>query len=81
MKNVQRFVLVSSFFILSFLLFAQRVYADLVFPGQENRSPKFPPPNNQNDLIFYGVVGGIIILVIVVSVFVLVKIRNKNAGK
>ena len=69
----------ASVFILSLAFSAQSVYADVIIPGQERRSPRFP--NNQNELIVYGVVGGVIVLVVVVSIIVLIKIRKRNVNK
>lgn len=66
-------------FILSLVLFAQSAYADLVVPGGKGGSPgRFIP---KNELIIYGVVGGVIIVVVVISVTALIKIRRKNVNK
>ena len=77
MKKLTTFFSVASLLILGVIFFAQKAYANPIAPGQEGTSL----PNNQNELIIYGVVGGIIVVVIVVAVIVLNKIRKKNVNK
>ncbi|MGB9762423.1 MAG: hypothetical protein ACPLW7_00170 [Minisyncoccia bacterium] len=71
----------ASVFVLSLFLSAQSVFADVIIPGQDGKSPSPPFPNNQNELIIYGLVGGVIVLVVVVSIIVLIKIRKRNVNK
>jgi hypothetical protein len=66
-------------FILSLLLFAQSAYADIAVPGGKGGSPGRVIP--KNELIIYGVVGGVIIVAVIISVIALIKIRRKNVSK
>lgn len=81
MKKLSKILSVAFVFVSSLVLSAQSVFADVIVPGQERKSPRPPLPNNQNELIVYSVVGGVIVLVVIVSVIVLIKIRKRNVNK
>lgn len=79
MKKISKIITAFFLYILSLVYSVQYVFADLVIPGQESRPPFVP--NNQNKLILYSAVGGIIVLVIVISIIFLIKIRKGNVNK
>lgn len=78
MKKLSKIISVASVFVLSLFLSVQNVFADVVM-----MEPDFfaTAPKSQNEVIVYGVVGGVIVLVVIVSVAVLIKIRKRNVNK
>ena len=68
--------------LLSKILFV--LFAAMIFFAQKAYANPVPPVGEQileNDWVFYGSLGGIVIIVLIVGIIILKKLRKKNGPK